>query len=210
MKPLLFFDWDGTLAHSMPICINECRMALNALKLPDLPDEVIKLCNGPTYAGGCDILNIPAHLREEFMDRRRKFGLMLVDTHQSLFPGVRNLLDALKDKAQMVIVSNGNADYLEKSVDVMQVRQYFTHIQANRPGFTKAQLIAGILAEVKPERAFMIGDRQTDFDAGRANGLHTVAACFGYGNAQEYAQADDRADSVPELLKVLEKLIDNK
>lgn len=209
MKPLLFFDWDGTLADSMPICIGECRMALSALGLPDLPDETIKLCNGPTYAGGCEILGIPNELRAAFMEKRRAAGLMLVDTHQSLFPGVTEMLEDLKDKAQLVIVSNGNADYLEKSVDVMHVRHYFTHIQANRVGYTKAQLIASILDEVKPERAFMIGDRQTDFDAGRANGLPTVAACFGYGNEKEYAQADERADTVPELLKVLRRLIEN-
>ncbi len=203
MQPVFFFDWDGTLADSMPICIAECHLALQAVGLPDLPDEVVKKCNGPTYREGCDVLNIPPALREAFMAQRMAIGLSLVPTTQRLFPGIREMLDALHGKAQLVIVSNGQDAYLQKSVDAMEVRRYFTHIQANRPGYTKAQLIEGLLREIRPERAVMIGDRLSDIQSGRANALPTIAACYGYGNEAEYAQADHRAESPAALTCLL-------
>ena len=48
MKPVIFFDWDGTLADSMNPCVAEIRQALITMRLPDLPDDVLRQCNGPT------------------------------------------------------------------------------------------------------------------------------------------------------------------
>lgn len=49
----------------------------------------------------------------------------------------------------------------------------------------------------------MVGDRTGDIRAGKANGLPTVAAAFGYGNAEEWAEADFRADTMDELQTLL-------
>ena len=49
MKPIIFFDWDGTLADSMNLCVAEIRQALITMRLPDLPDDVLRQCNGPTF-----------------------------------------------------------------------------------------------------------------------------------------------------------------
>lgn len=203
MQPVVFFDWDGTLADSMPICIAECHLALQAVGLPDLPDEMVMKCNGPTYQEGCDVLHIPPALREDFMAKRMAIGLSLVPTTQRLFPGIREMLDALRERAQLVIVSNGQDAYLQKSVDAMRIRDAFTHIRANRPGYTKAQLIHELLEEMGPERAVMVGDRLSDIQSGRANGLPTIAACYGYGNEAEYAQADFRVQTPAELTCLL-------
>ena len=48
MKPVIFFDWDGTLADSMNLCVAEIRQALITMRLPDLPDDVLRQCNGPS------------------------------------------------------------------------------------------------------------------------------------------------------------------
>ena len=42
MKPVIFFDWDGTLADSMNLCVAEIRQALITMRLPDLPDDVLR------------------------------------------------------------------------------------------------------------------------------------------------------------------------
>ncbi len=33
MKPVIFFDWDGTLADSMNLCVAEIRQALITMRL---------------------------------------------------------------------------------------------------------------------------------------------------------------------------------
>ncbi len=53
-RPIIYFDWDGTLADSMDLCIAECREALLAMGLPDLPDDVIRQCNGVPFSDWYD------------------------------------------------------------------------------------------------------------------------------------------------------------
>ena len=49
----------------------------------------------------------------------------------------------------------------------------------------------------------IVGDRLSDCNAGRANGILTVAARYGYGNDAEYAQFDAGINSAKELLALL-------
>lgn len=208
MLPVIFFDWDGTLADSMPICIEECRMALRTMGLPELPEEVLRRCNGPTNDEGCDILGVPEAMKQAFVKARQAAGLSVVPTLQRTFPGIRELLSDLKGKAELVIVSNGPQEYLDKSLRTLRMEDVFTRVQGYMAGKSKAELLAGLLREMRPERAIMVGDRLGDILSGKANGLTTVAACFGYGNDAEYSQADLRAETVEELLRVLEKWLE--
>ena len=75
----------------------------------------------------------------------------------------------------------------------------FTRVQHLVPGKSKAELLAALMDEMRPERAVMIGDRLGDIRAGQSSGLPTVAAAYGYGSDEEYAQADVRCDTVRAL-----------
>ena len=92
MKPVIFFDWDGTLADSMNLCVAEIRQALITMRLPDLPDDVLRQCNGPTFEQSLDILHIPHDRAQEYMTTRLTAELALVPTVNRLFPGVREML----------------------------------------------------------------------------------------------------------------------
>ena len=70
MKPVIFFDWDGTLADSMNLCVAEIRQALITMRLPDLPNDVLRQCNGPTFEQSLDILHIPHDRAQEYMTTR--------------------------------------------------------------------------------------------------------------------------------------------
>jgi phosphoglycolate phosphatase len=65
----------------------------------------------------------------------------------------------------------------------------------------KADLLAHAL-EVTGEGAadaVMVGDRDHDIDAARANDVSAIAVSWGYGSAEEHTGADARMDR-PELL----------
>ena len=79
----------------------------------------------------------------------------------------------------------------------------FRRIVWSHPERTKTQNLAGLIAELQPERAIMVGDRIGDIRAGKSNGLPTVAAAFGYGSDAEYAEADFRADTMAALQELL-------
>ena len=202
-KPVIFFDWDGTLCDSMELCIQENRMALERMGLPAMPEIALRACNGPTFREAAPILQVPADRVEEYCRVRQDCEDALVPQVNRLFPGAAEMLTALRPLAELCIVSNGTAAYLAQCQEVFGLQGVFTRVAASHPQRTKTQNLALLLAELQPERAIMVGDRLGDILAGRGNGLKTIAACFGYGNEAEYAQADMRADSMQALQQML-------
>ena len=202
-RPLICFDWDGTLADSMRLCIEECRYALLKLGLPDLPDETLMLCNGPNDWDACEILGIPEALKGVYVPTRIQAGLDLTPTVNKLFPGVKSMLETLSQQADLAIVSNGQMPYIRLCKKTFGLEQLFRTERAYTPGLNKGQLLQQVLDEVQPSRAIMVGDRLGDLQAGRQCGLPTVAAAYGYGTPEEWAEADVCCESVEALTDYL-------
>ncbi len=202
-KPVIFFDWDGTLCDSMELCIRENRDTLLTMGLPDQPDEVLRQCNGPTFEEAAPIIGIPADRLEEYCGIRQEIALALVPQVNRLYPGAKEMLHALRKKAVLCIVSNGTKEYLDLCQQQFGLVGVFHRVTASRPGRTKTQNLAALMEELAPERAVMVGDRIGDIRAGQQSGLPTIAAAFGYGNDAEYAQATWRADTVEDLQAML-------
>lgn len=203
MKSVICFDWDGTLADSMQLCVEELRMTLSRMGLPAQPDEVLRRGNGPTYEEVADIIGIPAGRMEEYADIRLHAGLELCPMVNRLYPGVREMLDALRGKAMLCVVSNGMRDYLDLCLRSFGLEGVFDRIEPFKHGRSKAQALAEVSADLKPEQIWMVGDRLGDIEAGKANGIATIAACYGYGTPDEWAAADQQARTVEELTAVL-------
>lgn len=203
MKPVICFDWDGTLCDSMQLCIEENRSTLADMGLPPKPETVLRACNGPTFEEAAPMLGIPDDRMDEYCRIRLGNALSLVPKVNRLFPGAKDMLLTLREHADLCIVSNGTQAYLTLCMQQFGLEGVFRRIVWSRPDRTKTENLAALLAELKPERAIMVGDRLGDLRAGKANGLRTVAAAFGYGSDAEYAEADLRADSMPALQRLL-------
>lgn len=203
-KPVIFFDWDGTLCDSMQLCIEENRITLQKMGLPVPPEEVIRRCNGPTYLEAVPILNVPQERAEEYCRIRLNTALEIVPRVNRLYEGARELLLTFREQAILCIASNAAEDYLRLCLQTFHLEGVFIRVSAARPGRTKTENVAALLTEFRPERAVMVGDRLGDILAGQANGLPAIAAAYGYGNEEEYAQADLRANTMAELHALLQ------
>ena len=203
MKPVICFDWDGTLCDSMELCVQENRNTLRHMGLPDQPDEVLRRCNGPTFEEAAPIIGIPPERMDEYCRIRLSCALDLVPKVNRLFPGAKELLSDLAPHAELCVVSNGTEDYLKLCMQLFGTEDFFRRIVWCHPERTKTQNLALLLEELRPEKAVMVGDRLGDIRAGQANGLPTIAAAFGYGNDEEFAEADHRADTMAELQALL-------
>lgn len=201
---LICFDWDGTIADSMPLCIGEIRLAMERMGLPRLPESVIRQCNGPTFEQSVAILGIPEGRGQEFLDERHRAEMDLVPTVQRLFPGMKELVASLRGRARVAIVSNGLGDYLALSMRIMGMTDLFDATTCFTPGLNKTQVLARLLEAERPGKAIMIGDRLGDIEAGKANGLLTVCTRFGYGDQSEWDQADICVDTAEEMGAVLD------
>ncbi|WP_281267796.1 HAD family hydrolase [Sulfoacidibacillus thermotolerans] len=54
--------------------------------------------------------------------------------------------------------------------------------------------------DIAHEQGFMVGDRLTDVEAGRQNGLYVIGCAFGFAQAEEFAGADRIVKKFSEIL----------
>lgn len=205
-QPVICFDWDGTLCDSMTLCVEELRLTLTRMGLPVPPEEVLRRCNGPTDEEAAAIIGIPEGRVAEYMDIRLRAGLELCPTVNRLFPGVKEMLEDLRGRATLCIVSNGQREYIELCQRLFGLEGVFLRREAFQHGRSKAQALAEVLAALEPERVWMVGDRLGDLAAGKQNGVPTIAACYGYGTPQEWSAADRQAATVEALAELLREL----
>lgn len=198
-KPMIFFDWDGTLADSMGLSRHGVQTAMAAMGLPPVAEEMLVYSNGPTIEESAQLLGVPESMQAEWVRTRYAAEMDGVDEHQRAFAGVPEMLRRLRDIADLVIISNGGIPYLTKSTRILGVADCFFYIQGIVVGQTKGVTLSQVIDRLQPERAVMVGDRLGDFLAGKHCHIPAIAAGYGYGNEEEWAQADVMLPTVEAL-----------
>ena len=202
-RPVICFDWDGTLGDSMDLCLGEIRLALERIGHPPVDESLIRACNGPTHEESVGVLGLDPAIGPRFLKERIRAEQELIPALLKLYPGVEDCLKTLAEAADLAIVSNGQADYIRRSVDLFGLTPCFQVIQAAIPGADKTRVLGKVLRDLGGRRYIMVGDRRTDIVAGVENHLQTVAVTYGYGTEEEWELADLRADSVQEMQEML-------
>jgi len=205
--PVIFFDWDGTLGASLDHSLAHLKLTFKRLGLPPFDPARSAEFNGPSIPGAFPLMNLPQERFDEYVAVRRQAELDCVADYAKLFPGIRELLAHLKGRARLAVVFNGYEGYLKSSMETTGVASYFDWVFPLVEGQSKGVTLGQALARIQPERAIMVGDHTGDFAAGRMNNLPTIGVGYGYGTAEELAQADYRAATVADLQIMLDQLI---
>ncbi len=193
MKPLpnplagVFFDLDGTLvdsARDMHSALNAlCRE--HALTAPSFAVVRETVSRGARAVLRCAVGDNDARveaLLPRFLERYVATGM--ANTHA--FPGVDAVLEDLEARGVPWGVVSNKAEALVALV--LQRLGYDRRAAAVVGGDTLAErkpdpapvLHACALAGVEPSACVYVGDDPRDIEAGRAAGLYTVAAAWGY------------------------------
>lgn len=185
----VFFDLDGTLADTAA----DLAGALNAMRehrgLASLPLAALRPYASMGARGliGQGFGIGPDHtgyepMRVEFLERYE--AAMCV--HTRLFEGMAELLDALEARAIVWgVVSNKVERYVRPILaELGLLRRCAGAIGGDTTPHAKPHpeplLHAARLARVDPTRCVYVGDDHRDVQAGRAAGMITVAAAYGY------------------------------
>jgi N-acetyl-D-muramate 6-phosphate phosphatase len=212
----VFFDLDGTFADTAP----DLGAALNHLralhKLPPLPLEITRLQASHGSAGLLklgfnvtpDSVKFPA-LRDAFLAHYTAN----ICVHTTLFPGMAELIATLEQRGlPWGIVTNKPHRF---TIPLMQALGYDQRAACLVSGDTCAHakphpeplLYAAKIAGVAPQHCIYLGDDKRDIDAGRAAGMKTLIALFGYIDPKadlDTWQADSAISSPLQLLKHLD------
>jgi len=190
----VLFDLDGTLADTAP----DLAYALNTLLAehhkPLLPYPTIRPVASNGAAALIELGFGVARTDPHFAPLRARF-LELYRAHLTretrLFPGMAELLDAIAARGlNWGIVTNKPAFLTEPLVDQLGLREDLACVvsgdtTANPKPHPEPLLHACKLAGSRPHECLYIGDAARDIEAGRAAGMKTLVALFGYIGAQD-------------------------
>jgi len=211
----VLFDLDGTLADTaadLAAAINTMRTArgLEPMPVAELRGYASAGARGLVGKGfgvGPDEPGFPA-LRDEFLANYE--AAMLV--HTRLFDGMAEVLDAIEGAGmRWGVVSNKIERYVRPIIAGLGLASRCGCAVGGDSTPTRkpdpASLLFGArLIGIAPADCIYVGDDHRDVIAGRAAGMRTIAAAYGYCDAglpPEQWGADELVESVPELLNLV-------
>lgn len=213
----VFFDLDGTLADTAPDLAAALNQILQEQNRPALPLESIR----PAVSlGGNAMIKLAFSMEEddpEFDELRQRFLEIYhershQDTH--VFPGIGKALDYIEANNMIWGVVTNKPEWLTHPVmEQLNLTQRTacivsgdtTEFRKPHPG---PMLYACELAKCVPETSLYVGDALRDIEAGRAAGMKTLIADYGYIAKDENPEtwnADGSISEPEEIIDWLEK-----
>ncbi|PUE30057.1 phosphoglycolate phosphatase [Limnohabitans sp. JirII-29] len=211
----VLFDLDGTLIDSAPDLGDAADKMRTDRGLPSLPEEMYRPMAG---AGARGMLKVAFGITPEDADydvMREEFFVnyehaMTLRTY--VFDGVQEVIESLRQRDLLWgVVTNKMARFTDPLTQAMPLFATASTIVSGdttphakphpEPMFEAARRLG-----LAPELCLYVGDDERDIVAGRAAGMRTVAASYGYlGEKTNIVSwgADLHIDSPVKLLKLL-------
>lgn len=183
-KPVVLFDFDGTVADTQPAIFRSVREVLSRRGY-DLSDDQLRPLIGPPLEEGirlvCDIDADGA--REVAIEYRALFERTVTADEIPVFPGMRELLDALRSRGRRIAVATSRIESATKDLIAMLGVTQFHAIADRVQGvrYSKAESISAALdlLDASPDQAVMIGDRKYDVLGAAALGIPCIGLYSG-------------------------------
>lgn len=211
-RRLVVFDFDGTLADTVPGIVATARRVLleHGLAEEDLGD-LTRLVGPPFPQAFSLVYGLPAAEAEQVTARYREIYATLGTAGWPLFDGIEELLGDLRAAGWLVAVaSSKRQDVLDRATGSLGVAGLFDACLGKRSDAegTKVDVIGRVLAELGAgaDEAVMVGDRDLDVEAAAAWKIPCVGVTYAHTAAPgelERAGACAKASSVAELRRVL-------
>src|SRR5206468_6855326 len=129
----VIFDIDGTLANSIPLCVQCFRLALEPQLQRPLSDEEIKAAFGPDEEGTIIKFN-PPDVKKAIADFMHYYKSLHEEMCPKPFDGIKELLDKLKNNGVCLAISTGKGiDAINISLHIFGIFGYFDKIEKGSP-----------------------------------------------------------------------------
>ncbi len=214
MPQAIIFDMDGTLFQTNTILELSLQHTFDRLRS-------LHLWQGETPIGKYrEIMGVPLpvvweQLLPEHSDEIRQqangvFHEKLIENimadNGALYPHAEDVLSHLADSGCTVfIASNGQAEYLQAIVSHYRLDRWVAEtcsIEQMESG-NKSDLVRFIMQKYQIEEGAVVGDRLSDINAAKDNGLLAVGCDFDFAQATELAQADIIIGDLIELKAII-------
>lgn len=190
----VFLDLDGTLLDPKLGTTGSVKYALDLVGVVPPPGDDLSWMIGPALVdsfaklGVDDVAVALGHYRARYSDT----GMF----ENTPYPGVFAMLAALRDAGHILVLMTAKPHVFARKITAhFGIAPYLTHEFGPEMDGTrnnKGELLAYAMDQIgaRADQSVMIGDRQHDMDAARANNMARIAVTWGYGRPAEWAGAD--------------------
>lgn len=189
---MILFDLDGTLVDSTDLILQSFHHTFDVHLPGRVPSRDALIATFGTSLPG--VLNEmaaeeghedPEVFGEQMLSTYREFQHVHHDTLIQPFPGVREMLAALKDDGERLgLVTSKMEEFAWRGLRLVGLESFlevavFHDDTARHKPDPEPLLLAASRAGVRPETVIYVGDSTHDIAAGRAAGMRTVAVLWG-------------------------------
>ena len=205
--PVVLFDFDGTVADTAHAVITSTRLTLAARGFtPEEMGDLRRMIGPPLRDSFREFYGFSAEEAEVVADEYREHFNTMSAADYPVFPGMRELLDALVARGKRLAVATSRAERKAKTMAAELGLTQFEAVVGMDPAQSrcvKADSVRDALKmlDVDPSEAVMVGDRRHDIEGAHAMGVPAIGIYTGGAISGEHEQAgaDAVAHSVDEL-----------
>lgn len=187
---MIIFDLDGTLWDTIDITVDASNEILKREKLDIRVNyEIVK--NGM----GHNLKEVSKMYMPDLEEEKRMSLKEEMDnlTHEKilkngakLYPDVRFVLENLKEKYKLAIVSNCGDGHIESFIEYYHFKNIFDdYIPASKYGISKAEAIKEVMNRNNVKNAIFIGDTEKDYEASKEARIPFIHAIYGFGKIDD-------------------------
>lgn len=189
----IVFDWDGTLMDSETQIVSCLHAAIADLQIEPMDDNTVKNVIGLGLREAIDTL-VPGRddrFQQAFVDHYREHWFK--SESSSLFEGVRESLQALKQRNLVLGIATGKARRgLDRVLDETGLQSFFaaTRCADEAPSKPHPQMLLELMEslDVKPQQTVMVGDTEFDMEMATNAGAAKIAVSSGVHSAERLQQ----------------------
>ena len=177
----IIFDLDGTLANTLPLCIEAFRKSVQPLAGRNISDEEIIATFGPSEEGTIMTL-VPDHYEKGIAGYLHHYEAMH-HICSDAFAGILPLLDNLKkQQVKMAMVTGKGKHSTRISLQQFGLSHFFEVIDTGSPSGPRKmegiQMVLNYWNDLTKEEVIYVGDAPSDVTASRKAGIAVIAAAW--------------------------------
>lgn len=173
----LIFDFDGTLADSMPVILSIAEEMLGI----EITEQEIQHYRNMTAKQVLKEAKIPLYRVPGLLVKGKTIMSGRVGD-VTMFDDFETILKQLSKEHKLYVVSSNGIGIITSFLKRHKVRQYFTNVYGNVGLFSKAQALKKVMKRegFSASDAMYVGDEVRDIEAARKVGLPIISVTWGY------------------------------
>ncbi|RKG29493.1 phosphoglycolate phosphatase [Acinetobacter tianfuensis] len=213
-RQVILFDLDGTLVDSAADLYRAMNMSLNAMQLPLVTEEQVRVWIGKGTSLFCrSVLEYLTPAVDEAQHSQLLATFLKIYNADPCsgtlpFSGILAFLDwAQAEGKTLVCVTNKPEAPARTILEVLGMTHYFADIIGGdrfeeRKPHPRQLLHCVEYFKVQPEQVLMVGDSSNDVEASRRAGIDCIVVSYGYNHGENIADCQPQliVDDLRELL----------